>query len=498
MPPYAGLDEAYHVARVAFVAYEGRQPARGEPSVPLYLARSVAGAPGAPPAFGTIAAGWPALIADRPDGWSDRSIGAAEQRQYATPNYEAQQPSLYYAAVSPVVRILGTQLRQLLALRLIAVLCGVVTVVATGLLAVQLWGGSGLIAGLLLLATPTWVTLVARAGNDAPACMALAVALLLSTRRDGALFASAAEAACWASAVALKVYTWPAALLLPLLWRPPTGRGRRFLVAGAVGIVVVVTAVDLTARTGNPSGSQAFWTPVSSAAGRSLEQLANVPWLQFWKVFVGTTIWTSGQHANFFRPAGLGLFLLPWIVLGAAAFLAGPRVPAPALKLLTVAAAVMVLAEFAHGWSFLRHAVPGAPTAGPPGWYVHAFDPIWFGVGGGWAVDALVRRRWTGVLALCLAGAFASDLFVTEGALFSDYSGLSSPARPGVWFRWGGGHAWLALERLGRYGLALPFPWLDVLLRLVQVGFAAIVVVASLAAVRRSAAEAAAREPNAP
>jgi hypothetical protein len=492
MPPYAGLDEGFHVARVAYVANEGSQPSAVQPSVPLYLARSMAGSAGAPPAFGTIAAGWPALIASRPEGWQDVPLDLVAQREYVAPNYEVQQPSLYYAVVAPVVRPFATQLEQLFVLRLIAVLCGVVTVVATGLLAVQLWGGPGLLAGLLLLATPDWVTLVARAGNDAPACMALAVALLLSSRRDGGRWASVAEAGWWAAAIALKVYTWPAALLLPLVWPRHSARGRRLLVAGSVGIAGVLTALDLVARTGNPIGSQAFWRPEISVSGVSLEHFAKLPWWQITKVFLGTAIWTSGQHANFFRPAGLGLFLLPWIVLAVSALLVARSVPVAALRLLAAAAAVFAVAEVAHGWGLLWD-VGTSPvarqTAGLPGWYLHAFDPIWFGVGGGWAVATLVRRRWTGVLVVCLVGMFATDLFVTEGALFCDYAGLSLPSLPGTFFRWGGGRPWEALERLGRYGLFVPSPWLAVLLRLAEVGSAAAVVALSLRAVRRVSAE---------
>jgi len=34
MPPYAGLDELYHVARLAFVLEEHRNPTTSEPSIP--------------------------------------------------------------------------------------------------------------------------------------------------------------------------------------------------------------------------------------------------------------------------------------------------------------------------------------------------------------------------------------------------------------------------------------------------------------------------------
>jgi hypothetical protein len=492
MPPYAGLDEAYHAARVAYVAEEGRQPVAHQPSVPLYLAKSMSGAPDAPPAFGTIVDGWPAQIAARPEGWKDVPLDRAARREYVTANYEAQQPSPYYALVSPIERLFGTQLRQLLALRLLAVLFGVVTVVATGLLAVRLWGSTGLLAGLLLLGTPTWVTLVARAGNDAPACAALALALLLSTLPDGGWRMAVSEAVCWAAAIALKVYAWPAALLLPLLWPKGAGRGRRALAASAVVVAGLLTALDLLARTGNPIGSVAFWSGGGVAlSGDTLGRLARLPWLQFFKVFVGSAIWTSGQHANFLRPFALALFTLPWLVLVGAALLEGRNMPARAVRLLAAAAAVFALAEVGQAWGYLREAALGrleTQSAGMAGWYLHAFDPLWFSVGLGFAVASLERRRWIPVLVLAVAGVLAGDIFVTEGALFRDYAGLSSPLTPGTFVRWGGGQPWEALVRLGRYGLCLPSPWLAVLLRALQVGLCAALLALSVRSPSRSGA----------
>src|SRR5256885_11522452 len=74
MPPYAGLDEVYHVARLAFVRAEHRNPTTGERSFPRYLAASVVDAPEAMPAFGELGTRWPdvvraragKVIADRP------------------------------------------------------------------------------------------------------------------------------------------------------------------------------------------------------------------------------------------------------------------------------------------------------------------------------------------------------------------------------------------------------------------------------------------------
>lgn len=56
LPPYAGLDEVYHVARLAFVRSEHRNPTTTEPSMPPYLMASITAAregnPTAMPAMG--------------------------------------------------------------------------------------------------------------------------------------------------------------------------------------------------------------------------------------------------------------------------------------------------------------------------------------------------------------------------------------------------------------------------------------------------------------
>ena len=481
MPPYAGLDEGFHVARVAYVAAEGRQPVAREPSVPRYIGDSMAGAAGAPPGFGTIQEGWQAALALRPEGWRDVALDRGVAPEYVASNYEAQQPSLYYFAAAPVDRIFGTtQLRQLLALRLLAVLFGVTAALATGLLGARLWGPVGLLAGLLLLATPTWITLVARAGNDAPACAALAVGIFLSTLPDAGWPKRFAEALVWALAVALKVYAWPAALLLPLLWPKPTARGRKTLVAVAVAVSGALTAFDLVSRTGNPIGSTLFWSAGGVPfSGDSLVRLAGLPWWQFFKVLVGSAIWTSGEHANFLRLPGLMLFVAPWIVLVAAGLGGIRAMPARTVRLLAVAAVVLAVAEVGQAWGILRQEVLGrvaTRSAGLAGWYLHSFDPIWFGVGLGFAVASVHRRRWNLLLAAVVAGALLGDLCVTEGAVFRDYAGLSSPRTPGVFVRWGGGGAWDALVRLGRYGLWMPTPWLAVALRGLELGAAGLLV----------------------
>ena len=60
MPPYAGLDEVYHVARLAFVRAEHRNPTTTEVSIPPYLMASIEAAHANRSAG--VLAGWPAGV----------------------------------------------------------------------------------------------------------------------------------------------------------------------------------------------------------------------------------------------------------------------------------------------------------------------------------------------------------------------------------------------------------------------------------------------------
>ena len=469
MPPYAGLDEGFHVARVSFVAAAGHQPSADEPSVARYFFRSFNALGEGPPSFAMAKEAWPRLLAERPRGWRDVPLDAAARSDLVAPNYEAQQASLYYALAAPIDRVFGTtQLRELLVLRLLAVPLGAITALATALLAARLWGRAGFLAGLLLVATPTWITLTARAGNDALAGAALATALLLSTRRAESWSSRFGEAASWAVAAAAKLYAWPAALLLPLLWPREATRTRRLVVAIAIAASIAATALDLRARTGHLTGKVELRTPGAVPLSiESLRKIAGLPWFDYAKVFAGSAIWTSGPHADFLRPAGVVLFLLPWALLVAAGLAAWPDLPRRRRALLFAAAAVFAAAEVGQAWGAVRQAVLGHPTAGAglAGWYLHAFDPIWYGVGLGFAVAASAARGRGGLVVVALGLALAADVWVTEFALFPDFAGLATPEVPGTLFRWGGGAPWPALVRLGTVGLALPSPWLAAALR---------------------------------
>src|SRR5829696_3410900 len=65
LPPYAGLDEVWQVARLVFVLQEGRNPTIRENSVAQYLASATAGDPAYPADFGHIGERWPEIVRAR-------------------------------------------------------------------------------------------------------------------------------------------------------------------------------------------------------------------------------------------------------------------------------------------------------------------------------------------------------------------------------------------------------------------------------------------------
>src|SRR5881275_3082760 len=76
LPPYAGLDEVWHVSRLAFVHAEGRNPNIRESSVPRYVASATAGDPAFPADFGHVGARWPEVVRRRAAVVLDHAVDA--------------------------------------------------------------------------------------------------------------------------------------------------------------------------------------------------------------------------------------------------------------------------------------------------------------------------------------------------------------------------------------------------------------------------------------
>ncbi|MGH9458900.1 MAG: ArnT family glycosyltransferase [Thermoanaerobaculia bacterium] len=439
MPPYAGLDEIHHVARLAFVREEGRNPTIGEPSVPRYLERSILQESGEQPAFGVIGERWPEVVASGA-GTKDRAVPDAERRTYTMANYEAQHPSIYYSIAARAVTR-GTDLGELRAWRLFSIPFALVTVLATAAIGWRIAGDAGILAGALLATTPTWLTLVARASNDALSVAAIAVALWITFLAPESARGWIAEGAAWGFALATKLYAWPAAAILPLVWRIQRASWRRWVVVSSLGAIgFALTVVDLATRTDNPLGLFAF--DRAEASGRSAA--VDVAWTEAAKIFVLTFAWTSGQHQNALTPAGLVLFSGPIFLFVAAGIVAVARRRElrPMLGVVALTVAVFGFAQIVKFLAYLRHAEGGAgvlPAGGKEGWYWYALAPVFYGVLLSLILRTFLRARAGGTIAVCLFVAWvaAFDMTVHERGLFRDYEGLTTPAVRGLLVRWG-------------------------------------------------------------
>jgi hypothetical protein len=400
LPPYMALDEGYHVARLAFVAAEGRNPATDEASIPPYMMRALSGQPP-----------------------KTEPLAAADLRPYVVPNYEAQHPSLYYSLVAPLVHLLPerTQLGELHLWRAFSVFMALVTVLAIGYVGVQVAGAWGLVAAAVLVSIPTWETLVVRASNDAVTCAAIAVGFAVAFTRRHLIV----ETLTWAFALAVKFYSWPASVGLFALWWVQRAPWRRRLTVMAVGgAALVASVVELKLRTRNPLGLMFSHTG---------SEPAPIDWVRMAKITIASFAWTSGPHWNALRPMAIALYLVPPAIVFALVLWRRRREHRDLLLVCLVAAAAFALAQLVNVFAYRRFVTDGLPGAGKEGWYWYALAPLWIGV-----LLALVLRHLPRVAAIALVAWIVGwDLFIFEGALLQDFGGFTSAANGDAWFRWG-------------------------------------------------------------
>jgi hypothetical protein len=422
LPPYAGLDEVWHVSRLAFVRAEGRNPDKVENSVPRYVASSIANDPAFPADFGHIAERWPEVVRTR----AVLVDHAVEVKPYLRTNVEAQQPRLYYSVVARLCPHLS-QLGELRFWRLLSVLFGVVIALATARIGETFFGLRGIAAAALLVSLPTWETLVARVSNDGFACMWLALALMCTFAETNVIL----EAICWALALATKLYTWPALVVLLM-------RRRRPLVYIACAASMAVTVFDLATRTHNPVGVLGFDPAARTAAP------VPIRYFEMIKITLASGIWTSGPHFDALTLRGMLLYAAPMLgilLFGAVRGLGVSRSrglddeTARPRDLATVPAALAAFAaaQAVHAYGYIRRARAiglALPVAGKEGWFWYALAPL--------VVALIFPMTPIVLLAVWVVG---WDVILTEGALFHDFAGVTSPASPTWLFRWGPWHA---------------------------------------------------------
>ncbi len=416
LPPYAGLDEVWHVSRLAFVRAEGRNPSVRENSTPRYLASSIANDPAFPADFGHIGPRWPEVARAR-DVLVDHAV---DVHPYIRTNVEAQQPRLYYSVVGRICPRLS-QLGELRFWRLLSVVFALVIVLATARMGEAFYGTRGIAAAALLLSLPTWETLVARVSNDAFACMWLALALMFTLTERSVI----GETICWPLALATKLYAWPALVILVL-------RKRRWPVYAASALSIAITVFDLATRTRNPLGVLGFDPAARTAAPQPIRYFEMI------KITLASGIWTSEQHNDALTLRGMLLYALPVLVMMAIGFwrlrvAADFSRPAEAGRYTLAALLAFAIAQVVHAYGYIRRARAmgeALPAAGKEGWFWYALAPL---------VVALIFPAAPLLLtAIWLVG---WDVVITEGALFHDFAGVTSPATPSWLFRWGPWHA---------------------------------------------------------
>jgi hypothetical protein len=429
MPPYAGLDELYHAARVEFGREEGRQPAMSEPSMPLQFVWAGGGAPNVPPSFSTLGAKWPEVMQRERGPWPDPQLA---RLGYHGANYEAQQPSLWYwlAARLPA----GTMLGQLLALRLFSVVCALVIVFVAMRLGTPAWAA-------LLVCVPSWLVLIPRASNDGLACAALALALVLPR----------GQAAWWPIGIAAKGYVAPLLAIIPLR----ASKRMIALIAAVVAVTMLFVMSDLRERAGSAIGLQQFGGSTATTAPVAIDYSACVT------AFIASFAWPGAEHGNALRPVPIVVFLAPLLAMLALAFAKTDR-----RTKLTVALAVaaFLAAQSIHFAGFVMKAMRegrALPEGGYEGWYIYALAPLAFGL----LLPKLPRRA----LLFAAFWLLAWDVVIHEGGLFRDYAGLTAPFLDSSLFRWSG-----AMFRPAAYGAGGLFPamswWWLAALRFLHVG----------------------------
>jgi len=446
MPPYAGLDEVYHVGRVSFVAATHRNPIRDEESMPLYLARSIRGDPSSPWDFAMLGSRWPEAVSGRRDRWPDPPVSAHDGLSMVAKNYETQQPSLYYSAFGNALRAFPgrSQLGELLSLRVAAGLLALSVVLATASVAARFHGAAGFLAAGLLVAAPAWLTLVCRSGNDALACAAAGVALALTFRGRTSPVGVAAEALAWSAAVAAKLTTWPLAVTVLLAGhRLHRSLRRTVVVVLSMLVAVGLSASDLGRRTGTFVGDQGL-------TGESVVNAsppAGIDYLTAAKVFLASAIWPGAQHGNALTGKAMLVYAGVFLALAIAGLLSCRR-RLRHVGLLLAVLLFFALAQAGHAWGFFREAARAGlrlPAGGFEGWYVWTLAPLLVATLFAGSLRGLRGRP--ALLVTLTLWLLVWDVVIHEGGIFRDYAGLTSPAVGSFFFRWG--PLWGTSEGLG-------------------------------------------------
>ena len=427
MPPYAGLDEVYHVARLAFVRAEHRNPTttRGVDSAVSdgrshrRRLRTAAASPDAslPCRDACDGRSGRALARDRcgarPHVIVDRPFDSADLKPYVVKNYEAQQTSLYYSLAAPLVPI-RSALFELRVWRAMSLLFALITVLATAEIGRRWLGPIGILGGAILVSLPTWETLVMRAGNDAFACMLAAVAVLISVCAPRRPLGIAAEAIVWGAGaeredVHVAAADHPAvSVVASASAEDARDRGDdRFADRASL-----LTFAELSSRTRNPLGVVAFDRPggVVYEAKVSISEIVRVTIAQRSRGRRGSSTMRCGRSA-------IALYLGPILIAVLVALRRRTQRASRRDASVPGARCAFALAQAYNvvACVLARRGGNAIPIGGKEGWYWYVLAPV--------VIPALLvpaLKRWRAAAWWIVIW----DVIITEGALFHDFAGI--------------------------------------------------------------------------
>jgi hypothetical protein len=443
--PYGDpLDEPFHLAYASYLSQTGRLPKACEASVAADVLRPLSGMPRSaaygPPWF----------------GWGDFARLAPEQRQrlrddayrfdaveragLVSPNYETQQPPLFYLLAAALLRRLPrTPLdRQLLSLRLFAAACAAC--------AVPLWyrflrkllpKPAALTAVAACVALPGVASLVGRFTNDALALPIGASLLFLLVdvargrldRTRTFLLGLTLAAGCWTKLYFLPLLPAP---MLASACAPSARRGVTFRRAAAAAALAFLLFLPWIARQHRDTGDWLGLTPSKRAVERGIgivQRMAEIPGALRWRygiVFGRTFLW-PGTDTAMGAPPAAALAL----TIALAALLLAPAIsrslPAKRTRRGGAAAALAVVLFLASEvfytatFAAVSRAHGGTPVQLGFGWYAAILTPAVLAMGCVWG-RAAPRWIWLALVALGVVVGWWLDL----GVLPAAYSGRTA------------------------------------------------------------------------
>jgi hypothetical protein len=218
-------------------------------------------------------------------------------------------------------------------------------------------------------------------------------------------------------------------------------------------VAVALTFVDLSSRTSNPLGVVAFDRPGGTSYG------ANVSISEIVRVTIASAAWTSGQFNDALRPGAIALYLGPILIAIIVALWRRDTARPAGATLAFLALMAFALAQTYNvvACVLARRGGNPIPIGGKEGWYWYVLVPI---ISPALLVPAMARWRLTAWWLVLW------DVVITEGALFHDFAGNTSPLHGSALFRWGPLHLPFTAN-LSSIGVG-PFAAWIVILRLVH------------------------------